>query len=142
MLSRLHDRAAALKKIRADGAYAGRLLHWACDFGGWTLEVVRRKKGQKGFQVLPRRWVVERTLAWSGKCRRLAKEYETLTASSEGGGRPARVWAWQCGQRTTKSWCSLRTARTGDNSATWCSPGSPTPGAPERSCPQARQVVG
>ena len=83
VLSRLHDRAAALKKIWVDGAYAGRLLKWAKAFGGWELEVVRKTKGQRGFQVLPRRWVVERTLAWIGKCRRLSKEYETLTASSE-----------------------------------------------------------
>lgn len=83
VLARLHDRAARLRKIWVDGAYAGQLLKWAKAFGGWQLEVVRKKKGQKGFQVLPRRWVVERTLAWIGKCRRLSKDYETLSASSE-----------------------------------------------------------
>lgn len=83
VLERLHDRARALQKIWADGAYAGRLLRWAHAFGGWTVEVVRKKEGQKGFHALPRRWVVERTFAWIGKCRRLAKEYETLSASSE-----------------------------------------------------------
>lgn len=83
VLHRLHGRAPDLKRIWADGAYAGALGKWAQGFGGWILEVVRRKKGQQGFQVIPRRWVVERTFAWIGKCRRLAKEYETLSASSE-----------------------------------------------------------
>jgi putative transposase len=83
VLSRMHDRAARLRKIWVDGAYAGRLLKWATAFGGWEVEVVRKKRGQRGFQVLPRRWVVERTLAWIGKCRRLSKDYETLSASSE-----------------------------------------------------------
>jgi putative transposase len=83
VLYRLHDRALSLRKIWADGAYAGQLLSWAKAFGGWSIEVVRKKVGQKGFQLLPRRWVVERTFAWIGRCRRLSKEYETLTASSE-----------------------------------------------------------
>lgn len=83
VLSRLHDRAPKLKKVWVDGAYAGKLMSWAKAFGGWTLEVVRKKKGQKGFRVLPRRWVVERTLAWISKCRRLSKDYETLSASGE-----------------------------------------------------------
>lgn len=83
VLSRMHDRAARLRKIWVDGAYAGRLLKWATAFGGWEVEVVRKKRGQRGFQVLPRRWVVERTLAWIGKSRRLSKDYETLSASSE-----------------------------------------------------------
>jgi putative transposase len=80
---RLHDRAPLLKKVWTDGAYTGDLVRWASEFGGWTLEWVRKKKGQKGFSVLPRRWVVERTFAWLGKCRRLSKEYDTLSASSE-----------------------------------------------------------
>jgi transposase len=83
VLRRLHDRAPGLQRIWADGAYAGTLIRWAHEFGGWMVEVVRKKKGQKGFQVIPRRWVVERTFAWIGKCRRLAKEYESLSASSE-----------------------------------------------------------
>ena len=83
VLARLHDRAPKLEKIWVDGAYAGPLLEWAKAFGGWTVEVVRKKKGQQGFRVLPRRWVVERTLAWIGRCRRLSKDYEALSASSE-----------------------------------------------------------
>jgi putative transposase len=83
VLHRLHGRAPRLQRIWADGAYAGRLVGWAREFGGWILDIVRKKKGQIGFSVIPRRWVVERTLAWITKCRRLAKEYETLSASSE-----------------------------------------------------------
>ena len=50
--------------------------------GGWTIEVIRRCDGTKGFKLLPRRWVVERTFAWLGRCRRLAKDWETSIESS------------------------------------------------------------
>ncbi len=48
--------------------------------GRLTVEIVKRNDGQKGFAVLPRRWVVERTLAWLTRCRRLARHYEALAA--------------------------------------------------------------
>jgi putative transposase len=51
--------------------------------GTWRLEVVRRPEGSKGFVLLPKRWVVERTLAWLGRCRRNSKDYERRTDSSE-----------------------------------------------------------
>jgi putative transposase len=47
------------------------------------LNVVSKKQGQKGFEVLPRRWVVERTFAWFGRYRRLSKDYEYLPTTSE-----------------------------------------------------------
>ena len=50
--------------------------------GRLTVEIVKRNDGQKGFAVLPRRWVVERTLAWPTRCRRLARHYETLAATA------------------------------------------------------------
>ncbi len=50
---------------------------------GLILEVVKRKEGQKGFEVLPRRWVVERTFGWFGRYRRLSKDYEYLPTTSE-----------------------------------------------------------
>ena len=50
---------------------------------GWLLTIVKRNDDVKGFQVLPRRWVVGRTFAWLGRYRRLSKDYEYLTASSE-----------------------------------------------------------
>ena len=51
--------------------------------GRWTLEIVKRSEDAVGFAVLPKRWIVERTFAWLGKYRRLSKDYETLTESSE-----------------------------------------------------------
>jgi putative transposase len=70
-----------LKLIWADGGYAGQLIDWARKLGRWTVEIVKRCDA--GFVVLPKRWIVERTFAWLGKYRRLSKDYETLTESSE-----------------------------------------------------------
>ena len=56
---------------------------WAWVTGGWLLSVVRRRPDSHSFEVLPRRWVVERTLAWLGRCRRLSKDYEALPETSE-----------------------------------------------------------
>ena len=72
-----------LKLIWADGAYAGELVEWARVMTGWVLEIVKRPKEQKGFVVLPRRWVVERTFGWLGRHRRLSKDYEERPASEE-----------------------------------------------------------
>lgn len=60
----------------ADGGYAGRFVSWAKELFGLAIEIVRKLEGQRGFAVLPRRWVVERTFAWITKCRRLALDYE------------------------------------------------------------------
>ncbi|WP_260694009.1 IS5 family transposase [Rhizobium leguminosarum] len=49
----------------------------------WTLEIIKRSDKAKGFEILPRRWVVERTFAWLGRCRRLAKDFEKSVASAE-----------------------------------------------------------
>jgi putative transposase len=72
-----------LKLIWADGAYAGQLVEWVKNACGWLLEIVRRNQGAKGFQLLPRRWVVERTFGWFGRYRRLSKDYEFQTDTSE-----------------------------------------------------------
>lgn len=72
-----------LKLIWADGGYAGKLVTWARSFGRWTLEIVKRSDDVTGFTVLPKRWIVERTLGWLGRYRRMSKDYEMLTASSE-----------------------------------------------------------
>jgi len=73
-----------LKKIWADSAYRGQeLAQWCLVQSSWDLEVVERTQGTRGFSVLPRRWVVERTFAWIGRHRRMSKDYEYLTSSSE-----------------------------------------------------------
>lgn len=74
---------ATLQKLWADGAYAGQLIDWVQEHLDAVLEIVQRDPDQKGFVVLHRRWVVERTFAWFGRYRRLSKDYEQLTASSE-----------------------------------------------------------
>jgi putative transposase len=83
LLERLLGRFPRLKLIWADAAYAGELVEWVKTFFGWVLEIVERPKGQKGFAVLPRRWVVERTLGWLLRYRRLSKDYEERPASEE-----------------------------------------------------------
>jgi putative transposase len=78
----LHNRWCRLKLIWADGAYAQIVEKVRKQFG-WTLEIVRRPDNVKGFQILPRRWVVERTFGWLGRYRRLARDYEHTVLSSE-----------------------------------------------------------
>lgn len=72
-----------LRLIWADGGYAGKLVGWVKDFCGWTLEIVKRSDDVKGFKLLPRRWVVERTFGWLNFSRRLSKDYEHNHRSSE-----------------------------------------------------------
>ena len=83
VLAKLLGRFPRLQVIWADAGYAGRLVSWAWATGGWLLTVVKRKPDSHHFEVLPRRWVVERTLAWLSRCRRLSKDYEERTESSE-----------------------------------------------------------
>jgi putative transposase len=72
-----------LKKIFADGGYRGELEDWVQEHLQIVLEIVLKLEGQKGFQVLPKRWVIERTFAWITRNRRLARDYERLAQSSE-----------------------------------------------------------
>lgn len=78
----LYNRWCRFKLIWADGAYED-IIAWVKHHCGWRLEIVRRPPDTKGFQVLPRRWVVERTFGWLGRYRRLARDYEHQTLSSE-----------------------------------------------------------
>jgi len=71
-----------LEKIFADGAYGGEKLRRAMAGAAWTIEVVKRSDHVKGFEPLPKRWVVERTIAWINRCRRLAKDYENLNQTA------------------------------------------------------------
>jgi putative transposase len=78
----VHNRWCRLKRIWADGAYAP-LVGPVRQRFGWILEIVRRPEGTQGFQVLPRRWVVERTFGWLGRYRRLSRDFEHTVQSSE-----------------------------------------------------------
>jgi len=69
--------------IWADGGYTGPLVSWTLSACGWFLEIVKRSEGAKGFELLPHRWIVERTLGWLGRYRRLSKDYEYRTDVSE-----------------------------------------------------------
>jgi putative transposase len=71
-----------VKNIWADGAYSSaELIAWVKAQFDCVLEVVEKKKPVKGFQVVPRRWVVERTFSWFGRNRRLAKDWENLATT-------------------------------------------------------------
>ena len=83
VLSKLTEGLPRLKLIWADGGYAGKLLDWVGTTLHCVLEIVKRSDDVTGFVVLPKRWIVERTFAWLGRYRRLSKDYETLTNSSE-----------------------------------------------------------
>ena len=72
-----------LKVIFADGGYAGQLVKWAKRYLRWTIDIVKRSDLAKGFVLLPKRWIVERTFAWFNKYRRLSKDYEYCTDTSE-----------------------------------------------------------
>lgn len=72
-----------LKLIWADGGYAGKLIAWVEKICGWQLTIVRRSDEAKGFKLIPKRWIVERTFGWLGRYRRLSKDYEYHPESSE-----------------------------------------------------------
>jgi putative transposase len=71
----------SLLKVWADGGYTGKLINWVKVNLSFILEVVKRPR--KKFQIVKWRWIVERTFGWLNRYRRLAKDYEELTASSE-----------------------------------------------------------
>lgn len=79
------EHCTRLEKLWADGKYNNKsLTRWLVDTGaGYVIEVVERPPGSKGFVKLPRRWVVERTFARLGRCRRHSRDYERYTDSSE-----------------------------------------------------------
>ena len=82
LLKRLRDRLPRLKHVFADRVYRGeQLVNALSEYGPWDIEIVERPLGVKGFQLLPRRWVVERTFAWFGRCRRLARDFEASPAT-------------------------------------------------------------
>ena len=86
LLDGLRHRFSRLRVIWAEQAYAGELMAWVGRLRPWRqvrLDMVKRPEGIKGFLLLPTRWIVERTFAWLGRYRRLSKDYEYLTQTSE-----------------------------------------------------------
>jgi putative transposase len=83
VLEKLGNHFRRLCLIWADGGYAGKLIEWTAGLGGWVLEIVKRCDDVKGFKLLPKRWIVERTFGWLNRYRRLSKDYEELPETSE-----------------------------------------------------------
>jgi len=83
LLNRLQGSCKKLRCIWVDGGYRGQLITWVAERFRFHLKVVLRPQEQKGFKVLPRRWVVERTFGWLNHNRRLSKDYERLPETSE-----------------------------------------------------------
>ena len=103
VLKAIRFRFPWLRHVFADGGYAGDKLKNALKGNGeWTLEIIKRSDAAKGFELLPRRWVVERTFAWLGRCRRLAKDWEASTASSTAGALIASIRMLT--RRTARYW--------------------------------------
>jgi putative transposase len=72
-----------LKRVWADAGYGGALVCWTQEAFAWALDIVRRNEQQAGFEVLPKRWIVERTFSWFIRNRRLSQDYERLPQTSE-----------------------------------------------------------
>lgn len=83
VLTQVRGQFSRLKLIWADAAYGGQLISWVKEQLRCVLEIVKRRDDVVGFEVQPHRWIVERTLAWISRCRRLSKDYEALPTTSE-----------------------------------------------------------
>lgn len=96
VLDRVEGLYPRMGHVWLDAGYQGVLVDWISEHLGWRVEIVKRPRkwvwvpegveplpSPSGFQVLPRRWVVERTFAWLGRFRRLSKDYEALCETSE-----------------------------------------------------------
>ena len=84
VLAKVRGKLPRLHLIWADGGYCGaEFIQWVQDTYHWVLEIVKRSDDVKGFEVLPHRWIVERTFGWLNQYRRLSKDYERLPQTSE-----------------------------------------------------------
>jgi putative transposase len=83
VIAKICGRCPRLELIWADAGYAGKLEQWVEEHAGWKLEIVRRGEQVSGFEVLPHRWIVERTFAWLSRYRRLSKDYEFYARTGE-----------------------------------------------------------
>lgn len=84
VLTPLIGRFSRLTLIWADGIYQGPLVEWVHTTLRCALDIVRRTAGERGFRILPKRWIVERTFGWFNRYRRLSKDYEADLLMSEG----------------------------------------------------------
>jgi putative transposase len=82
LLETVKGRLPRLRVIWADGAYAA-VVDWVRSACGWLMTTILRPVGAKGWVLLPKRWIVERTFGWFGRYRRLSKDYEANPRSSE-----------------------------------------------------------
>jgi len=83
VIPKLTAKYPRLELIWADGGYRGTLVEWVEEKHGYELEIVKRSDDIKGFKILPRRWVVERTFGWFNRFRRMSKDFERLLLTSE-----------------------------------------------------------
>jgi putative transposase len=83
VFARAGAKCASVRLVWADGGYAGKLIAWLLQYCGWVLAIVKRNELIKGWQLLPRRWVVERTISWLNGYRRLSRDYEYWPETSE-----------------------------------------------------------
>lgn len=83
VFAKAQGRFPRLQLIWADGGYAGKLIDYVMLLYCWILQIVKRTDGEKGFKVLPRRWVVERTFGWLMNYRRLNRNHEFWPETSE-----------------------------------------------------------
>jgi putative transposase len=98
LFRRSRDRLPRLQRVWADSAYRARALaEWLARTCRWALEIVTRRDDARGFAVIPKRWIVERTFGWFGRYRRLSKDFETNPASSEAWIKIAMIhWMSRC----------------------------------------------
>jgi putative transposase len=83
LIMKVKNILTTLELIWADGGYRGQLIVWVKETTGWVMEIVKRNSDMKGFEVLPKRWIVERTFGWLSQSRRLAKDYEVTIRNSQ-----------------------------------------------------------
>ena len=105
VIQAIHDLFPWLRHLFADSVYNGpNLCEALAKFGDWTIEMVTRAPAVTGFHLLPRRWVIERTLAWLNRNRRLAKDFETSITS-------ATTWIYIASTHSFSSgdWCAHST---------------------------------